>query len=63
MSIYDWMHVHGFSEKSDAPLYEYAERWTFNNQFMEMDDPAAFFATSAGVTEYLATGQVTPEDD
>lgn len=61
-ALSEWLLGEGFNYGRDEPLFEYAERYAFNNQFMVVDNPIALFATSAGVVEYRAVGTIASED-
>lgn len=61
--IRQWLIDQGFTEEKDAILFKYLESWTFNNQFMQMDDPVGLFEASRGFVEYLATGDIADWDD
>ncbi|QIG57923.1 hypothetical protein SEA_PAULODIABOLI_238 [Microbacterium phage PauloDiaboli] len=63
-SVFGQIEVYGYDRETDAPLFEYAERWVTSNQFMDVSDKALFdmFITSYGVTTYDKFGFV-PEDD
>lgn len=61
--IQQWLADQGFTVEKDEILFKYLESWTYNNQFMQMDNPVEFFEASRGYVEYLATGDIADWDD
>lgn len=55
----------GFTPEDDAILYEYVERWLFNNQNSPWSntEKAELILDSIGVFQYKHTGTVPIEDD
>lgn len=62
--LYAQMETHGWNREEDKELFEYAERWSFSNQFMDVSSKALFdlFVDSYGVSTYNKFGFV-PDDD
>lgn len=63
-SLYEQMDLFGFDREDDAELYEYAERWSLSNQWLDVSPKVFFdmFIDSYGVSTYQTFGFV-PEDD
>lgn len=62
--IFEQLEAREYDRDKDRALFEYAERWTTSNQFMDVPDTVLFemFIASYGVSTYDEFGFV-PEDD
>jgi hypothetical protein len=61
--IFHWLLAQGWTRQLDPEIYEYAEDFKHNNQFVDDDSLIVMFRDSRGVLEYRATGHVTPWED
>lgn len=63
--FYQLLADEGYTRESDPILFEYIDRWLFNNQLRQWGahEMADAFLTTSGFHQYQATGTVPEEDD